>query len=279
MPVIAKVTPSAATPPKAARDRSPSFPFIPLKTAIERLEAFEKKFGRHPTPALKAGLAWGMKEKSSQSDQTLAALKSFGLVKYDGTGPARSVSLTEEGRNYLRARQDSIKKEILKVCALRPKIMRKFWASWQADRPPDEVALDQLVMKEHFSDAGARAFLKIYDETIRLAGLSAFDKMPDPGDEPDDADGESDDNGDDNPPPPPPLPPSGKGKVQVMAGERELTTGLLSKEANFRLLVSGPVGVKEIERLIKKLELDKEILADADDGPSDDDFADMHGEK
>jgi hypothetical protein len=40
------------------------------------------------------------------------------------------------------------------------------------------------------------------------------------------------------------------------------TTGLLSKDANFRLIVSGHVGVKEIERLIKKLELDKEILAE-----------------
>ncbi|MEA2988627.1 MAG: hypothetical protein QOG83_1338 [Alphaproteobacteria bacterium] len=34
------------------------------------------------------------------------------------------------------------------------------------------------------------------------------------------------------------------------------------KEASFRLVVTGIVGVKEIERLIKKLELDKEILAD-----------------
>ena len=49
-----------------------------------------------------------------------------------------------------------------------------------------------------------------------------------------------------------------------MAQERELTTGLLSKDASFRLIVSGQVGVKEIERLIQKLELDKEILADQD---------------
>jgi hypothetical protein len=49
-------------------------------------------------------------------------------------------------------------------------------------------------------------------------------------------------------------PPSPKGKVKIMVGERELTTGLLSKDANFRLIVSGPVGVKEIERLIRKLE-------------------------
>ena len=35
-----------------------------------------------------------------------------------------------------------------------------------------------------------------------------------------------------------------------------------------RLIVSGHVGVREIERLIRKLELDKEILAD-ESGESD----------
>jgi hypothetical protein len=59
-----------------------------------------------------------------------------------------------------------------------------------------------------------------------------------------------------------PLPPVSKAKIP--GGERELTTGILSKDANFRLIVSGPVGVKEIERLIAKLELDKEILATSD---------------
>jgi hypothetical protein len=54
--------------------------------------------------------------------------------------------------------------------------------------------------------------------------------------------------------------------VKLVEGERELTTGLLSKTASFRLIVSGDVGVKEIERLIAKLELDKEILAEAEGG-------------
>lgn len=63
------------------------------------------------------------------------------------------------------------------------------------------------------------------------------------------------------------LPPLGK--VKLMAGERELVTGLLSKSANFRLIVSGEVGVKEIDRLIAKLELDKEILADDPDAELD----------
>ena len=40
---------------------------------------------------------------------------------------------------------------------------------------------------------------------------------------------------------------------------------MLAKDASFRLIVTGNIGVKEIERLIKKLELDKEILADQED--------------
>jgi hypothetical protein len=39
----------------------------------------------------------------------------------------------------------------------------------------------------------------------------------------------------------------------------------LSKDASFRLIVTGNVGVKELERLIKKLALDKEILADQEE--------------
>lgn len=93
--------------------------------------------------------------------------------------------------------------------------------------------------------------------TISFAKLSDSDKIA-PGLQNDLPEDEGEDG---DPPPPPPA----QGKVKIMAGERELTTGLLSKDANFRLIVSGPVGVKEIERLIKKLELDKEILADQED--------------
>lgn len=63
-------------------------------------------------------------------------------------------------------------------------------------------------------------------------------------------------------PPDSPPPPANQCEVRVTEGGRELTTGLLTKYASFRLIVRGHVGVKEIERLIKKLEIDKEILAD-----------------
>jgi hypothetical protein len=54
-------------------------------------------------------------------------------------------------------------------------------------------------------------------------------------------------------------------EIKIMAGERELTTGLLAKDASFRLIVTGKIGAKEIDRLIAKLQLDKEILAEPDE--------------
>jgi hypothetical protein len=250
---------------KASRERSPSFPFIPLGVAIQRLETFERYFGRHPTPANKVGLGWGMKEQSSQADQTLAALRSFGLVVYTGSGSARMVTISDEGRTYLRAQQESVKESCLKQAALRPRVIRKYWAQWGADRPPNPVALDTLTLQDGFSDNGAQAFLKVYDDTVAFAKLTTGDKIP--GEK-----GSEEDNGD-LPPPPSPPPAGGQGnRTTVMAGERELTTGLLGKDTSFRLIVNGQIGVKEIERLIKKLELDKEILADQDNGTEEPDY-------
>lgn len=156
------------------KERSPSFPFISLEEAIKRLKAFDQTFGRHPAPAAKAGLAWGMKESSSQAYQTLAALKSFGLLQYEGSGTERKASHTDNARKYLRAQQESIKLQVLREIATKPTQIQKFWTDWGADRPPDPVCLDDLVLKHAFTDSAARKFLEVYDETIAFAGLTGL---------------------------------------------------------------------------------------------------------
>jgi hypothetical protein len=57
------------------------------------------------------------------------------------------------------------------------------------------------------------------------------------------------------------------------AHERVLQSGLLSRAASYRVIVSGPVGEAELDRLIAKLEMDKAILADPDidEAPDDED--------
>lgn len=161
----------------ARRDRSPSYPFISLKVAIERVIAFDSYFKRHPAPTNKVGLAWGMKEKSSQAFQTVAALRAFGLVEYAGSNNTRTATLSEDARTYLRAQQLAVKAAVLKRLALNPKAIEKYWGVWGADRPPDPVCLDQLVLEGGFTQGAAETFLKVYDETIGYACLSSNDKV------------------------------------------------------------------------------------------------------
>lgn len=239
-------------------DRSPAYPLIPLKAAIERLTAFEAHFKRSAARPEKVGEAWGIKAKA-YADRTLAALRYFGLIVYQGVGKERRAVISDEGRKYLRAQQEETRREVLRAAALRPKQIARFWSEWGKDRPTDGACLDDLVLGHGFSDAGASKFLKVYDATISFAGLSDSDKMylENEGSEGQIDDGDNAANDID-------PPPAGnqKPRVNLMTGERELTTGLLSKGASFRLIVNGEIGVKEIERLIKKLEFDKEILAD-----------------
>lgn len=159
------------TDTKKTKERSPSFPFIPLEDAIGRLKDFEVKFGRHPAPASKAGLAWGMKDGSSQAFQTLAALKAFGLLEYEGSAKDRKALISDTGRNYLRAQQDSIKKKILQEIALKPTQIAKFWGVWGRQRPPDPVCLDMLILENAFTEGAAQTFLKVYDQTLEFAEL------------------------------------------------------------------------------------------------------------
>lgn len=249
---------------KAVRDRSPAFPFISLQAAIERLTDFDRVFGRHPTPANKVGLAWEMKENSSQAAQTLAALKYFGLLDYEGSGDTRKAFITEDGRTYLRAQQDEIKQKILKRLALTPKEISKFWEIWGSDRPHDAVCLDTLVIENKYNEKAAPIFIRVYDETIAFAGLRFSDKITPTGnvDVPEEEKLEELHSKDDGALTPlKPIP--AQKRMDVMYGERVLQDGILSKDATYRIIVSGKIGPKEVERMIKKLELDKEILADS----------------
>lgn len=45
--------------------------------------------------------------------------------------------------------------------------------------------------------------------------------------------------------------------------ERILQQGFLSKNSTYKIIVKGAIGVRELERLIRKLEFEKEILCES----------------
>jgi hypothetical protein len=66
--------------------------------------------------------------------------------------------------------------------------------------------------------------------------------------------------------------PSDRIEVPSMNKEREYLRGLLSREASYRLLVSGDIGPKELGKLIKLLQAQKAILEDDADREGRDDI-------
>lgn len=243
------------------RDRSPAYPIVALEAALARLAEFDAHFKRMTARPEKVGEAWGIKAKA-HADRTAAALRYFGLLEYQGAGKDRRVAVSDEGRKYLRAQQEETKREVVKAAALRPKQIAKFWNEWGADRPADAACLDDLVLKNGFSEAGARDFLKVYDATISFAKLTDSDKVDTElqGDASEDDPEDADDL-------PPQLP---KGKVKIMAGERVVFTEENSPNQYVKLIANGEVdeilldAIEDyVKRQKKRLGSDKDLTEQA----------------
>lgn len=252
--------------PKSAGTR---FPFINLEKAIGRAEALFKSDPKgRSMPIAGAFGVWEYSEKSSGGFQTVGALKMYGLLKSVSGKEGRKLVLTEEALRYFRDEREEEKQKLAQAFALRPRLIAALWEDWRASPPADAIARSHLKADRGLSDQAARSLLAIYKENLAFANIKGDATIrlvegDDEGDSEEGADPTSNGVGNSSPPlAQPPL--RDKAAVKLMDGERELTAGLLSKDANFRVIVSGPIGVKEIERLIRKLELDKEILADQD---------------
>ncbi len=252
---------------RAKQGRSPAYPAITLEAAIKKAKELYDTEGKYPAPMSSAFEAWGFGAKSSGGRDTRASLKYFGLVTVEGDGETGKVKLTDDAlRILLDEREDQTeKKAIIRRLATAPKIHKKLYEKFPEGIKSDATVEHYLVFEEGYNKSAAGELVTEfkatadYAEVFKPANVSV--KESPKGGAVDQTKAEDQSIGSK-----PPAQPLGRkaAEVKIMAGERELVTGLLSKDASFRLVVSGNVGVKEIERLIAKLQLDKEILADED---------------
>ncbi|MCH9052752.1 MAG: hypothetical protein IIA72_17045 [Proteobacteria bacterium] len=159
------------------RDRSPAFPFIPLSQAIGRAEAMGQAFRRHPARIENVASHWGYKPTSSGTAQTIAALKSFGLIEITGTGTSRKVQLTDLARRILSDERPGAWEKAIAEAAIKPKLIAEYWEHWRMDRPMDAECISELTLEKGFNDIAARRFLKVYDDTIAFTNPLSDDRM------------------------------------------------------------------------------------------------------
>ncbi len=148
--------------------RSPSFPFIGLREALDRARAFYEAEQRNAARPETAAAHWGYSPKSSGGKQTIAALRAFGLLDGDSlvklSGRALRIVLDERGGSEERER-------LLQQAALMPPIHARLWERYGADLPSAQTLRLWLILDEGFNENSVDDFLTEYRETLEYARL------------------------------------------------------------------------------------------------------------
>jgi hypothetical protein len=161
--------------PPARQRRSPGYPGIDLRTALERNLDLYGVSSKQPIPLTVAAEEWGYSAKSSSNLVVAAALKRFGLVRDVGSAASRQLALTDEGRElaFLDQERDSVRwRELVRDAALRPKIHRQVLDHFEGSMPDDRIALRYLLFELGFTDEStAKDFLKRLRATLLFADV------------------------------------------------------------------------------------------------------------
>lgn len=158
---------------KKQRTRSPSYPYIDLKTAVERAEKLWKENGKHGVDPEIAATLWGYSKKSSGGRQTLAALGHYGLIERDGG----NVKLSERALDIVMPGSPK-RSEALKAAALAPKAFRELWSSRGADLGLVPQLEFELVRTKGYNQNAVGGMIENYRQTIAYAGLKKSGNMP-----------------------------------------------------------------------------------------------------
>lgn len=258
-------------------NRSPNFPSMSLGEAIEAIKKVHDAEGRSKIPRLSVVKPLGYTSINGRSLSVLGALKAYGLMD----GRADELRISQEGFTLANAPVDSDEyREALAASFRAPPAFQQFT---EEDESASADTLKWKLQKAGFKSDAAERLVRVYRESRDLvsaafgtdhtcepeedaATQSRFnpfledamnDLMPFPGKGKQKAD-----------PAGSATIPQDRAGLAMSVHERVLQSGMLSKASSYRVIVSGPVGVAEIERLVKKIEMDKEILADSDPEPA-----------
>lgn len=248
-----------------AKSRSPRYPAIGLSEAIEKIRHVYRRDHQNRIPREVVAKHMGYTGLNGKSLGVLSTLGKYGLL--EGRGEETRVSDLALALIAHEPNTEEWKRAALEA-ASKPELFAEL--DQRFPNGASDQAIKAHLLTQKFLPDAAEIVIRAYRETKELVGTTGKEYHPRKIGEAEGAFNGMDQGGDaeNESALPPPKATHPSGRARPMEGERELTTGLLSKDASFRLIVSGKVGEKEIERLIRKLELDKEILAEAASEPS-----------
>lgn len=171
----------SADEPEAQRrpkGRSPSYPGINLEAAIERARQIWEKENKHPVAVPVLLKHWGYESPTGPGSIFAAALRKYGLLEYEGSGPNRRAHLTDLAIRILRSPHEHERQSAIKDAALNPAIIRELWEKYKDTALPTDATLAwDLEQEKHFTTSGAAEFIPVLRDTIAFAQLTPGDTV------------------------------------------------------------------------------------------------------
>ena len=268
-----------------SKTRSPNYPSVGLGDAIEAMRPVYAKEKRARFPRLALAKHLGYSSLNGRALAKIGAMRAYGLIE----GREDSLTVSPVALALLEApRGSKDRAHAFRAAFMSPPLFRKIKELHPEDTPSPETLRWDIQQEGYAPDAADKA-MKVFLESEELVTQETEGYPAAAETVADDAEADELVQGD-------AIIRGGFGStyrqtreaaaraqqgasegLAMSAHERVLASGMLSKTASYRLIVSGNVGVPEIDRLIRKIELDKEILADPDPEADEDDFQDLIG--
>lgn len=261
---------------RAVVTRGVSYPFMSLPEAIDAARKIYNKERKTAAPVASAIQHLGYAETSSGGRQTISALLQFGLLEDEGKKEDRLVRLTVRALDVLLAGEGSQERRSALIdCVRSPKIYGDIFAKWPDELPSDQTISYFLLRDRNFNPKAINTFIQDLRNSLAFVGVEHPREL-------DGAESHAVESPSTGPlaqqPTQPRITPHAPSQTvaldlpqvfqqpAVAPNEIEWMKGSLSKTTGFRLLISGEIGVKQITRLVKLLEAQKEVLEDDEDG-------------
>ncbi len=146
------------------KGRSPNYPSIDLRDALEVVASLYKEVGRGIFSPMDAARGWKYASELGPTKQRLAALRQYGLLERRKGAKLRfsQIAMT------LLIRQDASTEyqEALKGAAFSPPIFKKLQESMRGAAP--DALRQSLIIDLNFTDSGADKVIEVYRKTIDL---------------------------------------------------------------------------------------------------------------
>jgi hypothetical protein len=160
-----------------APKRSPNYPGIDLKAAVEKLNSLFKAAKRHPVGVGIAITSMGYSPKSSSGMIAMGALRAFGLLEDVKDQKEPMVKLSITGLDIVADYPSNSEGWCTAVAtaALNPKIHNDLWTRYGESLPVDDEIQRYLIREKGFIDSAAVQFIAEYKSTLAFAKLTSGD--------------------------------------------------------------------------------------------------------